>query len=68
MATTFISFIYRPASSSLDTTELLEKEYQKIYKPLAKFLFAHADFHFTFYFPGNRFTGCGSVAGLLGIF
>ncbi len=54
MATTFISFIYRPASSSLDTTELLEKEYQKIYKPLAKFLFAHADFHFTFYFPGNR--------------
>ncbi|WP_027727620.1 alpha-amylase/4-alpha-glucanotransferase domain-containing protein [Treponema sp. C6A8] len=54
MATTFISFIYRPASSNLDTTELLEKEYQKLYKPLAKFLFAHPEFHFTFYFPGNR--------------
>ena len=54
MATTFISFIYRPTSSSLDTTELLEKEYQKIYKPLGKFLFTHPDFHFTFYFPGNR--------------
>ena len=52
MASTYINFIYRSVSSNLDSTEQLEKEYQKVYKPLVKFLFAHPDFHFTFYFAG----------------
>lgn len=53
MGTTCISFIYKSTCTNLETTEQIEKEYQKIYKPLIKFLFTHPDFHFTFYFSGN---------------
>ena len=52
MASTYINFIYRSLSSNLNSTEELEKEYQKLYKPLVKFLFSNPEFHFTFYFTG----------------
>lgn len=52
MASTYINFIYRSLSSNLNSTEQMDREYQKVYKPLVKFLFTHPEFHFTFYLTG----------------
>lgn len=38
----------------MESTEVLEKDYQTVYKPLAKFLYSHPEFCFSFSFTGTQ--------------
>ncbi len=39
----------------MESKEVLEKDYQTVYKPIAKFLYSHPDFCFSFSFSGIQF-------------
>lgn len=54
MSTIYISFNLKSISSSIESTDVLETNYQAVYKPLAKFLYSHPEFGFTFSFSGNQ--------------
>lgn len=38
----------------METNEVLEKDYQTVYKPIAKFLYSHPEFCFSFSFTGTQ--------------
>lgn len=54
MNSIYVCFNLISSSSSIKTNEELEKEYQAIYKPLAKFLFSHSEVNFSFHFSGSQ--------------
>lgn len=47
-----VCFSLKSYSDSNEQSELLEKDYQTIYKPIAKFLYSHSDFCFSFCISG----------------
>ena len=43
-------------SSYLENNDTFEKDYQAVYKTIAKFLFSHSELSFTFSFLGDQFA------------
>lgn len=54
MSSIYISFSLKTFSTSMESTEVLEKDYQTVYKPLAKFIYSHPEFCFSFSFTGTQ--------------
>lgn len=54
MNSIYVCFNLRSLSVSTDTSEEYDKVYQTVYKPLAKFLYSHPDFKFSFSFSGPQ--------------
>ena len=54
MNSIYVCFNLRSLSVSTDATEEYDKVYQSVYKPLAKFLYSHPDFKFSFSFTGPQ--------------
>lgn len=56
MNSIYVSFNLKPVDSCLDNNVILDKDYQAVYKPLAKFLYSHPNFEFSFSFTGPQLT------------
>ncbi|MCR4735804.1 MAG: DUF1926 domain-containing protein [Treponema sp.] len=54
MNSIYVCFTLKSVSSILDSTDILDKNYQSVYKPIAKFLYSHPSFPFSFVFSGNQ--------------
>ncbi|MBR5645619.1 MAG: DUF1926 domain-containing protein [Treponema sp.] len=54
MNSIYVCFSLKSASFRSDKNELLEKDYQSVYKPVTRFLYSHPDFNFSFQFSGNQ--------------
>ncbi len=54
MGSIYVSFIVKSVSVCTDNTELLEKNFQTVYKPLLKFLYNHPSFPMSFAFSGPQ--------------
>lgn len=52
MSSIYVNFVLKSATSAIDSTEYLDKNYQAVYKPLIKFLYTHPSFPFSFAFSG----------------
>lgn len=50
----YVCFSLKSIVSTVNSNEEFEKDYQSIYKYLAKFLYTHQNFCFTFSFSGNQ--------------
>ena len=44
MGSIYVSFIVKPVSVNAENSELFEKSYQSVYKPILKFLYSHSSF------------------------
>ena len=56
MSAIYVSFSLMSISSYLENNDTFEKDYQAVYKTIAKFLFSHSELSFTFSFLGNQFA------------
>ncbi len=55
MGSIYVSFIVKSLTSSVDNnTEILDKTYQTVYKPVIKFLYSHPSFPLSFFFTGPQ--------------
>ncbi len=54
MNSVYVCFTLKSVFSALDTTDVLDKNYQTVYKPIAKFLYSHPSFPFSFVFSGTQ--------------
>ncbi len=55
MGSIYVSFIVKSLTSSVDNnTEILDKSYQAVYKPVIKFLYSHQTFPLSFFFTGSQ--------------
>ena len=55
MGSIYVSFIVKSLTSSVDNnTEILDKSYQSVYKPVIKFLYSHQTFPLSFFFTGSQ--------------
>ena len=54
MGSIYVSFIVKSVSVCTDNTEVLEKSFQTIYKPVIKFLYSHPTFPLSFAFSGAQ--------------
>ena len=54
MSTIYICFSLKSISNCMESTEVLEKDYQTVYKPLIKFLYTHPEISFSFACTGNQ--------------
>ena len=52
MGSIYVSFIVKSVPVCTDNTELLEKSFQSIYKPIIKYLYSHPTFSLSFTFSG----------------
>lgn len=52
MSSIYISFNLKTVNTSIASKEELEKDYESIYRPLAKLLYSHANISFSFSFTG----------------
>ncbi len=50
----YVCFSLKSVFAGLELNDVLEKNYQNVYKPVIKFLYSHPDFSFTFSFSGNQ--------------
>ena len=56
MNSIYVSFSLMSISSYLENNDTFEKNYQAVYKTIAKFLFSHSELSFTFSFLGDQFA------------
>lgn len=54
MGSIYISFNLKSVSTCMESNEILDKNYQAVYKPIVKFLYTHPDFPFSFSLSGNQ--------------
>ena len=54
MGSIYVSFIIKSVSVCTESTELLEKSFQTIYKPVIKYLYSHSSFPLSFAFSGPQ--------------
>ena len=54
MGSIYVSFIVKSVSVFTDSTDILEKNFQSIYKPLIKFLYTHPTFPMSFALSGAQ--------------
>lgn len=54
MNSIYVSFNLKPLSTCITTNEVIESDYQSVYKPLVKFLYSHPEFSFSFSFSGYQ--------------
>ena len=54
MGSIYVSFIVKSVSVCTENTELLEKSFQTIYKPVIKYLYSHPSFPLSFAFSGSQ--------------
>lgn len=54
MSSIYVSFNLKSVSTSMESNEILDKNYQAVYKPIVKFLYTHPNFHFSFSLSGNQ--------------
>ncbi len=55
MGSIYVSFIVKSLTSSVDNnSEILDKTYQSLYKPVIKFLYSHPSFPLSFFFSGTQ--------------
>lgn len=54
MNSIYVTFNLKSFTNSLESNDLLDKNYQSVYKPLIKFLYSHPDFPFSFSFSGTQ--------------
>lgn len=52
MNSIYVSFSLKSLSTCLNTNDVIENDYQTVYKPLTKFLFNNPEFSFSFSFSG----------------
>jgi len=54
MGSIYVSFIVKSVSVNSENSELFEKSYQSVYKPILKFLYSHPSFPLSFKFTGPQ--------------
>jgi len=54
MGSIYVSFNLKSVSTSMESNDLLDKNYQAVYKPIVKFLYTHPEFPFSFSLSGNQ--------------
>ena len=54
MGSIYVSFIIKSVSVCTDNTELLDKSFQTVYKPIIKYLYSHPSFPLSFAFSGPQ--------------
>ncbi len=54
MGSIYVSFIVKSVSVFTESTEVLEKNFQTIYKPVLKYLYSHPSFPMSFAFSGSQ--------------
>lgn len=54
MGSIYVSFIVKSVSVFTESTEVLEKNFQTIYKPVLKYLYSHPSFPMSFAFSGPQ--------------
>ena len=54
MGSIYVSFIVKSVTFNTENTELFEKSYQSVYKPILKFLYSHPSFPLAFKFTGPQ--------------
>ena len=54
MGSIYVSFIIKSVSVCTENTELLDKSFQTIYKPVIKYLYSHSSFPLSFAFSGPQ--------------
>lgn len=54
MGSIYVSFNLKSVSTSMESNDVLDKNYQAVYRPIIKFLYAHPDFPFSFSLSGNQ--------------
>ena len=54
MNSIYVCFNFRAMTVCTDNTEEYDRMYQSVYKPLARFLYSHPDFKFSFSFTGPQ--------------
>ena len=54
MGSIYVSFIVKSVPLCTEGTEVLEKNFQTVYKPLLKFLYSHPSFSMSFAFSGSQ--------------
>jgi hypothetical protein len=54
MGSIYVSFIIKSVSVCTESTELLDKSFQTIYKPVIKYLYSHSSFPLSFAFSGPQ--------------
>ena len=54
MGSIYVSFIVKSVSVNAENSELFEKSYQSVYKPILKFLYSHPSFPLSFKFTGPQ--------------
>lgn len=54
MSSIYICFSLKSIPNCLESNEVLEKDYQTVYKPLIKFLYSHPEISFSFSCSGNQ--------------
>ena len=54
MGSIYVSFIVQSVPLCTDNTEILEKSFQNIYKPVIKYLYSHPSFSLSFAFSGPQ--------------
>ena len=54
MGSIYVSFIVKSVSVCTENTEVLEKSFQSVYKPILKFLYSHPSFPMSFAFSGAQ--------------
>ena len=54
MGSIYVSFIVKSVPVCTETTEVLEKSFQSVYKPVLKFLYSHPSFPMSFAFSGPQ--------------
>ncbi len=54
MGSIYVSFIIKTEPVFNDNTEVLDKTFQSVYKPVIKFLYSHSDFPLSFAFSGSQ--------------
>ena len=54
MGSIYVSFLVKSVSVNAENSELFEKSYQSVYKPILKFLYSHPSFPLSFKFTGPQ--------------
>ncbi len=54
MGSIYVSFIVKSVSVNSENSELFEKSYQSVYKPILKFIYSHTYFPLSFKFTGPQ--------------
>ena len=54
MNSIYVCFNLKSVQNSLESINVLDKNYQAVYKPIVKFLYSHPNFPFTFSFSGTQ--------------